>query len=207
MNKLFAEHNTAVDGFEAARAERKDKLKRHFLADTKSEHLNLVALQTEGKTKLEGADEKLNALRREMKKLRDEMREHGPAAERLNQLIASYLGHNRISVLPDEEGYQICRDGSPSLKPLSEGEKTALAFWYFIVSLESEGRKIDDLIIVIDDPISSLDARAMSHVVSLVKFSVGKCLQLLVITHNLDFLREKNGSINGENLENPNSFS
>jgi wobble nucleotide-excising tRNase len=73
---------------------------------------------------------------------------------------------------------------------LSEGEKTAVAFCYFLTSLASEGRKIGELVIVLDDPISSLDTRAMTHVVSVVRRTFSNPTQLFVLTHNIDFMRE-----------------
>jgi wobble nucleotide-excising tRNase len=116
--------------------------------------------------------------------------EHAPAANVLNPLIASYLGHKRITVQVTNEGYRICRDGKVLVKPLSEGEKTAIAFCYFLISLNSEGRKIDDLIVVVDDPISSLDTRAMTFVFALVKSKLNCASQLFILTHNLEFMRE-----------------
>jgi len=53
-----------------------------------------------------------------------------------------------------------CRRGKPA-KRLSEGEKTAVAFIYFLVQLKDQDFNIGEGIVVIDDPISSLDASAI----------------------------------------------
>jgi wobble nucleotide-excising tRNase len=124
----------------------------------------------------------------------------------LNKLLKSYLGHHKITLAPTEQGYQICRDEKPSNKPLSEGEKTAVAFCYFVTALTAEGRKIEDVIVVIDDPVSSLDTRAMSHVVGMIRLRFSKCTQFFVLTHNLDFMREMKKWLNKKRLDGEASF-
>ncbi len=45
-------------------------------------------------------------------------------------------------------------------KPKSEGERTAIAFLYFLKSLQDKSFDLANGIVVIDDPVSSLDANA-----------------------------------------------
>lgn len=59
-----------------------------------------------------------------------------------------------------------------------------------MTSLKAEGRQLNDVIAVLDDPISSLDARAMTHVVSMTRRVFEECAQLFILTHNLEFMRE-----------------
>jgi len=86
-------------------------------------------------------------------------------------------------------------------KNLSEGEKTAIAFAYFIVSLEEKGRHLSDTIVYIDDPISSLDSNHLFNTYSLIRdkfyyFDANdlhdkhKCRakQFFISTHNFEFL-------------------
>lgn len=154
--------------------------------------------ERDAKIALDAADKALGQARHEIAELRTKLRAHGPAASQLNSLLKSYLGHDKITLKADDEGYHICRDGKPSTKPLSEGEKTAVAFCYFITALSAEGRKIGDTVIVIDDPISSLDTRAMSHVVGMIRRRFGGPAQLFILTHNLDFMREMKKWLNSK---------
>jgi wobble nucleotide-excising tRNase len=72
----------------------------------------------------------------------------------------------------------------------SEGEKTAIALCYFLSTLEADDRKIKDLIVVIDDPVSSLDTKAMNYACSLVRNRLSGAAQLIVLTHNQHCMNE-----------------
>lgn len=190
VNKIIAENNAAIANFSAEQITAREKIKSHHLADHQSSYDQAVALEATTRAEREKAVGKLAEVREKIRRLRSQLRTHGPAAAELNRLLKSYLGHTHITLEAVEEGYRICRDGKVSRKPLSEGEKTAVAFCYFVTSLASEGRRTADLIVVLDDPISSLDARAMTHVVSMIRKRFSAVTQLFVLTHNLDFMRE-----------------
>jgi wobble nucleotide-excising tRNase len=85
---------------------------------------------------------------------------------------------------------------------LSEGEKTAIAFAFFLTKL-LEDDDFSDVIVYIDDPISSLDSNHIFQVYSIlramffeyVKLPNAKgewktrCKQLFVSTHNFEFFQ------------------
>ena len=84
--------------------------------------------------------------------------------------------------------------------PLSEGETTFLTFLYFLLMLEG-GQSPDHIgtqqVVVIDDPISSLDDEILFIVSSLIRSLYpqlqkqnGSTTQLFVSTHNVRFFRE-----------------
>jgi wobble nucleotide-excising tRNase len=85
-------------------------------------------------------------------------------------------------------GYRIMRGAAPA-EYLSEGEKTAVAFVHFIVHLSDKGFSLTDGIVVIDDPISSLDANSIYQAFSFLKDAVKEAKQVFVFTHNFDFLK------------------
>lgn len=190
LNEVVTRHNAFIDNFQQEKLDAASKLKRHFLQDAKGMYEDNLEHERQAKEAFDRADEALRDAQRKIADLRTKLKAHGPAAGQLNGLLKSYLGHDKITLKADDDGYHICRDGKASTKPLSEGEKTAVAFCYFITSLTAEGRKISDTIVVIDDPISSLDTRAMSHVVGMIRRRFGGPTQLFVLTHNLDFMRE-----------------
>jgi wobble nucleotide-excising tRNase len=189
-NGVISRNNEAVDNFANEQKAAKSKIKAHHLADHQSGYDEAVALEEKTKEARDKAVTALAKLRQKVGTLRAQLRTHGPAAGELNRLLKSYLGHSHISLQAVDDGYRICRDGKVSRKPLSEGEKTAVAFCYFVTSLASEGRRSADLIVVLDDPISSLDARAMTHVVSMIRRRFSSLTQLFILTHNLEFMRE-----------------
>ena len=65
----------------------------------------------------------------------------------------------------DIKGYEIIRNNTGVHDAdLSEGEKTAIAFVYFITKLKENDNKITESIIVVDDPVSSFDSNHLFHV-------------------------------------------
>ena len=87
--------------------------------------------------------------------LRAQLREHGPAADKISRLVRSYLGHGELTIHAAAEGYELHRHGKLVKGPPSEGERTAIALCYFLSTLESDERlaqveshsdSLDDLI-------------------------------------------------------------
>lgn len=72
---------------------------------------------------------------------------------------------------------------------LSEGEKTALAFAYFMSKVTTEATNKGQTIIVIDDPISSLDDNRLYSTAFLIHEEFSDFKQLFVFSHNMLFLK------------------
>lgn len=74
---------------------------------------------------------------------------------------------------------------------LSDGEKTALGFAYFLSKFENELNDTDksEAIVVIDDPISSLDENRLYSTAHLITDSFSSVKQLIVFSHNFLFLK------------------
>lgn len=108
----------------------------------------------------------------------------------INGLIAAYLGHGELTINPIDDGYELQRHGEPIVGVPSEGEKTAIAISYFLSSIEADNRKLKDVIVVIDDPVSSLDTKALNFACSLVRTRLDKAAQVFILTHNLQCMGE-----------------
>lgn len=74
---------------------------------------------------------------------------------------------------------------------LSEGEKTALAFAYFLSKFDNEVEKdrIKESVVLIDDPISSLDENRLYTTAHLIQSKFEEVKQLIVLSHNFLFLK------------------
>ena len=75
---------------------------------------------------------------------------------------------------------------------LSAGEKTALAFAYFLSKFKNEintPAKIQEATVVIDDPISSLDENRLYSTAYLIWSNFKENRQLIVLSHNFLFLK------------------
>lgn len=142
----------------------------------------------------------------EIQTWRAKQKDERKGAERVNALLNNFFGHDGIK-LEARDGadkttvkFEITRNGRAAYN-LSEGECSLIAFCYFMAKLEDPESKGKDLIIYIDDPISSLDGNHIFFMFSLIESLIAKPLknpdnsnkyrykQLFVSTHNLDFLK------------------
>lgn len=81
------------------------------------------------------------------------------------------------------------QDDAPCFKnTLSEGDKGTLAFAFFIASLEKTP-DLDKQIVILDDPLSSLDQTRREATARVLLDLSPKLNQLCVFTHKKDFLR------------------
>ena len=125
-----------------------------------------------------------------------------PTIDEINQLLKSYGGFNFEIVPATEEGfYQIQReDRSIAEETLSEGEITFITFLYYLQLAKggtSEENVTEDRVLIIDDPISSLDSNVLFVVSTLikeilkdVKLDKGNIKQVILLTHNVYFYKE-----------------
>ncbi len=186
IQSLLAEHNRITNDFNAQIGQAKAKLESDLIASS-------IATNAEKKEFAKSTAESLNrcvARGRELtgiiKKLDEELTETAAPAESLNQDLALYLGHSELTLTHHGKGYSITR-GNEEARDLSEGEKTAFALLYFLKSLEDHRGKLEETIVVIDDPVSSLDASALFTAFGLIKERTEKAKQIIVLTHDFAF--------------------
>ncbi|WP_332848146.1 AAA family ATPase [Massilia sp. S19_KUP03_FR1] len=161
-----------------------------------------------GKATKEHSDAALEIvkLEREITDLRGKQKDERKGADRINSLLNHFFGHDGIKLEAKDDlaktaiKFEITRDGKPAFN-LSEGECSLIAFCYFIAKLEEPESKDKELIIYIDDPISSLDGNHIFFMFSLIESLIAKpqknsdksnsyrYKQLFISTHNLDFLK------------------
>lgn len=110
------------------------------------------------------------------------------AGEKLTSNLQAFLGRNDLKLIDGKDGYQVQRYGEPATR-LSEGERTAIAFLYFLIELTDQDFDITDGIVVIDDPISSLDSASIYQAFSFLKNAVKDSQQVFLFTHSHEFLR------------------
>lgn len=139
------------------------------------------------------------------------------AVQDINASLLAF-GFTGFSIQPFEQNrYQLRRgDGTLAKDTLSEGEVTFITFLYFYHLCKggrTENSINTDRVIVIDDPISSLDSNILFVVSSLVKDIIKNVKnddnhqfkQLIILTHNIYFHKEisfVNGQAQSENTVN-----
>src|ERR1022692_1838241 len=120
---------------------RRTKLKEHLLADGEKGYLDLESDLAKAKALRDSLDVERRVLDSEVESLKQRMRQRGPAAGVINDMIHGYLGHKELEIAASEDGYHFRRNGKPMEGSLSEGEKTAIALCYFLARVAAEGRK------------------------------------------------------------------
>jgi wobble nucleotide-excising tRNase len=158
------------------------------------------------------AKEKVDKKRAKIGDLKAQLKDESKGAERVNDYLNNYFGHQSLSLKALEEtpgdassGYrfEVTRNDKKAFH-LSEGECSLIAFCYFMAKLDDIETKGNQPIIWIDDPISSLDANHIFFVYSLINAEIvspekyidcgvqkerDRYKQLFISTHNLDFLK------------------
>jgi wobble nucleotide-excising tRNase len=134
----------------------------------------------------------INTRNTEIRALEDSLSNEGVGADQFNKSLHKFLGRSELTLRfnPVKKGYEILRNDSEQVGGnLSEGEKTAIAFVYFITKLKENDNNIKDTIVVVDDPISSFDSNHLFHAYSFMKVNCEKAKQLFVLTHNFTFFK------------------
>ncbi|WP_187929417.1 ATP-binding protein [Helicobacter pylori] len=146
--------------------------------------------------------EKVKKLENEIKELEKNMVSIKPIVNEINTLLKGYGFTNfSLACTEDEKFYRIQReDGQLVGETLSEGEVTFITFLYYY-HLAKGSLKENDIsknkVLVIDDPISSLDSNILFIVSVLVKDLMKKTMeektnikQIIILTHNTYFYKE-----------------
>jgi wobble nucleotide-excising tRNase len=195
INHILREHSQKTRNFEGSIAEARSNIESHHLSLIKEEvdgfdseilekNERLKIINEGDKEENIGIDELKNSIVENKAKVANLQ----IACDKLNELLYTFLGRSDLRFEPDEAGYRILRNNK-SAKRLSEGEKTAITFIYFIVQLNDQDFELDQGIVVIDDPISSLDSNSLYQAFSFLKNSVKDAHQIFLFTHNFDFLK------------------
>lgn len=202
INKLIDLHNKSVSNFESEKIAALDNLKRHYSAEyyldlTESGAENQCILLTKHQTTYLNIG---NRLKENISNLEQTINKAQKGSTELNKYISKFLSDSKIKIMAvDIDGndrFKLMRDNEVA-RNLSEGEKTAIAFSFFLCSLR-QASELAKVIVYIDDPISSLDSNHIFQINAVIKeyFYVrdndGKWIlsvkQLFVSTHNFEFL-------------------
>lgn len=164
-----------------------------------------------------GLEQGINNLEKQYKQKQQEWKELNYEIKELDKNVTSvqptidginntlkYYGFLNFEIVPsqiDRNQYQIMReDGTLAQETLSEGEITFITFLYFYQlskGATNQEEVSNDRILVIDDPISSLDSNILFVVSTLIKEIIedikadkGNIKQLILLTHNVYFHKE-----------------
>ncbi|MCQ2935129.1 AAA family ATPase [Helicobacter pylori] len=145
--------------------------------------------------------EKIKKLENEIRELEKTMVSIRPIVNEINTLLERYGFTNfGLACTEDEKSYRIQReDGQLVGETLSEGEVTFITFLYYYHLTKGSLKESDiskNKVLVIDDPISSLDSNILFIVSVLVKELMKETMkektnikQIIILTHNTYFYK------------------
>jgi wobble nucleotide-excising tRNase len=114
------------------------------------------------------------------------------AAFQINAMHANFRGNTpRSEYGLALRGKSVPLEGGPPSfgTALSEGDKRTLAFAFFVASTLSDS-KLNTRIVVVDDPMCSLDLNRKHHTRMVLKDICAKAEQLVVLAHDIYFVRD-----------------
>jgi|694.fasta_scaffold77430_1 wobble nucleotide-excising tRNase len=200
---LIQKNNEITATFGETKRQASAKLKLHyaakfFIAERLDLYQQTSLLLEKQKSWYEQAGNRLSARN---KVLHAQISQAQKGREELNDFIAKFLVGSNVAVavttVDGAERFQLMRNDVPA-KNLSEGERTAIAYAFFLIKLK-EDTDMSDLIVYVDDPISSLDSNHIFQINAVTKEfffwydSAEKktkltVKQLFISTHNFEFL-------------------
>ena len=146
------------------------------------------------------------ALDLEIKKLAKNITSIQPSVDEINRILKSF-GFLNFEIIRE--------DGTLAESTLSEGEITFITFLYFLQLAKggtTEDNITEERVLVVDDPISSLDSNVLfivstllKEIIKAIKKDEGNIKQLILLTHNVYFHKEVS-FIDGRTKESGDTF-
>ncbi|MFB1115198.1 AAA family ATPase [Dickeya dadantii] len=209
INATINEHNRKSENYQAERQKLEQRLRGHIrklatdtivnhdeqLAELAEKSANLMTSQKEIAGRLEGLIVMIQDKSSQIVNTKETI-------DRINETLIS-LGITGFYIAPydDKDDYCLVREGQGSnalvFSSLSEGEKTLIAFLYFLETCRGRQSRNDEdrreRLIVIDDPISSLSQNYVFEIASLIQHQVIRkaiAAKIIILTHSLFFFQE-----------------
>lgn len=189
LNGFFSIHNDICDNFKNEQEEAFRKLVLHYACEFNKENKYFAHLQEiqNLEAKVEERNKDIDEKNAEITGIEPQLSDIARAADKINQCLRSVFGKEHLKIeSTNENKLKVLRDGT-SATNLSEGEKTAVAFSYFLTRLKDKETDISNAIVFIDDPVSSLDSNHLYNTFAVIQSKLENCKQLLISTHNFEF--------------------
>lgn len=208
-NEQITNHNETIKDIEKQKKSCKEQtwkfLVNEFKSDIQEYNKKYCGLEkgiNNLKKEISENREKIKKLENEIKELEKNMMSIKPIVDEINTLLKGYGFTNfGLACTEDEKSYRIQReDGQLVGETLSEGEVTFITFLYYYHLTKGSLEENDiskNKVLVIDDPISSLDSNILFIVSVLVKDLMKETMeektnikQIIILTHNTYFYKE-----------------
>lgn len=209
-NTSIKSHNNLVENITKEKSTLINEIWKFFAAeyDTRisayTKQINNIDKAIENLSKQHNtAEDKYKTVKNEIISLENSVTSITPTINEINRLLKGY-GFTNFQIQEDKDKknyYQIVREnGIPAKSSLSEGETTFITFLYYMQLVKGSFNPdgiTTDRVLVIDDPVSSLDSNVLFIVSTLLKDvftdiheNKNAVKQVILLTHNVYFHKE-----------------
>lgn len=191
INEIIERHNQKTDNFESQIEKDKGELELHYIAEFMPTYNEMLAEYDSSQKDHLTLSAAVQKKEDDIKGFKESLLSHHIPAQQISKDLEQFLGRDDIQLKATDaqDGYQIIRNGEIA-KNLSEGEKTALAIVYFLAKIKEDDYDLKNGVVVVDDPVSSLDSTAIFQAFSFIKESIKEAGQIFILTHHFDFFRQ-----------------
>lgn len=194
VNQAIKKHNSWLNEFDDNKRKALDKLLKHYVAEylLSESYLDKESNSYRAAILISKIDALILSNNSRMSDLEAKLKSLVKGQKELNETISILLHRDDLKITISDDKFALERGDYPA-SDLSEGEKSAIAFAYFLTELKSlrteEPSLLPKTIIFIDDPISSLDNNHIFQVRSLIQdfFKEDDYAQIFISTHNFEF--------------------
>ena len=193
LNSIVDIHQVRIDHHDAEARKAVERVKNYYARSFFDEYKQLKETLERQTVEINHQKETVEDLERQITTLENVDGDPIPGANELTRGLRGLLGRDELTFSAhDSKHYVIERAGVPATH-LSEGEQTAIALLYFLSSVRKDKIAGEPPIVVIDDPVSSLDHGilfgASAHIWSELVVNT-YASQVFLLTHNFELFRQ-----------------
>lgn len=185
-------HNDRVGQHAQLLAATAKEIEGHHLKAEEAEIDRQATTRTTAERQRDAAQTRIEAINDEIAALENVEGDPTPSADVLTREVARLLGRSELSFQARDGRYVVTRDGRPAVG-LSVGERSAITLVHFLEGVARSDSSTGKPIVVIDDPVSSLDSNVFMGISTYIwteTVSKEHTDQLILLTHNFDLFRQ-----------------
>lgn len=170
------------------------EIEGHYLRTEEAEIDRQSAARTAAETQgsaISAAQKRIGEIEDQIAALESVDGDPTPSAEVLTREVARLLGRTELVFQARDGKYVVTRDGQPAVG-LSVGERTAITLIHFLEGVACHDKSKGNPIVVIDDPVSSLDSNVFMGISTYIWTAATKddVDQLILLTHNFELFKQ-----------------
>lgn len=192
LEAAIKQHNERVEKHDELLTQAATRIEHHHLKTGEQEVSASKSAMTEASDAIQVAKTAVRDARDRVAALENVEGDPMPSVDVLNSEVTRLLGRADLKFEEHEGRYRVTRHGMPAIG-LSEGERTAITLIHFMEVVARHDAAGGKPIVIIDDPVSSLDSNIFMGVSTYIWTECVSKIhveQLFLLTHNFELFRQ-----------------